>query len=616
MHRPSPQEVQQRVDALRRWMRKHSIHAFLIPTADPHGSEYLADHWKCREWITGFTGSAGTAVVTLEEAVLWTDSRYFLQAEQQLSETPFRLMREGEAGTPSMVEWMGKACAGVEEMRCCFDTRLYAHHAWMAMHRENPNLTFDFAPSDPFAEIWTDRPSLPCTPVYRQDEEYCGAASAREKMARIWNAVQAEADSIDKDHDPYDAVYLHDLAQIAWTLNLRGNDVAFNPVFTAFLVIREDSAQLFTDAAHFSPEMLHYLDEQRVELRPYEAIYERDEVRSTFLFAHGTSLPLAIKNTARIDYPGSHTLDYDLPLWIAQKNVAEICGFHRAMELDGVALVKFRRWLDERIAAGRIHKETEWSVAQKLEHYRAEAAEFLGLSFATIAGYEANGAIVHYEPTADHHSALSGSGLLLLDSGAQYTCGTTDLTRTIALGELTTEQRHVYTLVLKGHIALARAHFPEGTTGIQLDLAARYPLWQAGYDYGHGTGHGVGSHLCVHEGPQQIRKQHRPGVTDVPFRPGMVITDEPGCYVPGEFGVRIENLLLCHTDETTPFGQFMAFETLTLCPIDTAPIDLELLDPSEIAWLNDYHATVRQRLLPLLSNEADRTWLRTATLPL
>lgn len=606
--------IYSRVEALRSWMREHQLDAFVVPSTDPHNSEYPADHWKCREWITGFDGSAGTAIITHDAAALWTDSRYFLQAEQQLEATPFALMRDGLANTPTFVRWLAQQGAGESKP---WRVGYVAQALSCAM--EQQELSADclqlVACEDVFALIWEQRPPLPTSSLYVQPLKYAGESTSK-KLARI--AALGDAS--------WDFYLMNDLSEIAWTLNLRASDIAYNPLFMSYLLLRhEGGAVLFIEESRLNQEVLHYLQQEQVEVRPYEGLedYVEEFSPKNHRYAYPHTMCVAVrdllqrvllKDTGTKEKVQAQLIAQGLPIEVlrAVKNSDEIEGFRQAMRLDGIALVKFRRWLDERISNGRIRKETEHSVAQKLATLRAESSEFRGLSFATIAGYAANGAIVHYEPTATHHAQLDACGLLLLDSGAQYSCGTTDITRTIALGELTEEERRVYTLVLKGHIALSRTRFPEGTTGIQLDLAARYAMWQEGYDFGHGTGHGVGSHLCVHEGPQQIRKNLR-ACTQQAFLPGMTITNEPGIYVPGEFGVRIENVLLCRRAQETPFGRFLDFEVLTLCPIDTAPIDMAMLDETEREWLNGYHRQVREHLLPLLADVADQQWLISAT---
>lgn len=588
--------INSRVEALREWMKTHGVDAYLVPTADPHNSEYIAPHWMCREWLTGFTGSAGMAVVTLLDAALWTDSRYWLQAEQQLKDTPFCLMCEGRDDVPSPTEWLekeaelsGKALtiAGPADMM----TRAMAEEA------EQAGMTLRTDLPDAFDALWTERPPLPARPIEPQPEEWTGRWA--------WNKLQLVADTLDKQLTaPY---YLfNDLADIAWLLNLRGADIDYNPVFLAYLIYGKEERRfvLFTHPETLTPEARQQLEQAEVGVAPYEEAAD---------FCHKYRVQAAETVTAALRVATEEPLDSPVVMLRAQKNEAECEGFRQAMLRDGVAMVQFLRRLDEAMASGQ--RMTERSADELLTSLRAAQPGFRELSFPTIAGYAAHGAIVHYEADEKTDAKLCPCGLLLLDSGAQFDCGTTDITRTIALGPTTEEERRVYTLVLKGHLALARLRFPEGATGLQLDLAARRDLWAAGYDFGHGTGHGVGAHLCVHEGPHQIRKDLRQ-CTLVPFWPGMTVTDEPGVYVPGRFGVRIENVLLCRRAGETPFGRFLEFENLTLCPYDLRPVERALLTAEEVAQINAYHAEVCQRLLPLLTDEADRNWLLQATAPL
>lgn len=540
-------DIRQRVKALLEWMQEKRYAAYVVPTADPHNSEYLADHWKCREWLTGFTGSAGTAVVAASgEAALWTDSRYYLQAEEQLADTPFRLMRDGEEGVPSIAEWIARKIPAKARVGLLGETTtLESLDALFGPIRNHYDIEADSI--DPFHTIWPDRPALPISPITLMDENVAGR-SAGEKTSLIYN-------SIFPSDEEAGIVLLNDLAEIAWTLNLRGNDIEYNPVFLAYLMIGKHQATLFTAEERISSEIRNYLADRNIRLLPYP------EWRKA-LAALPPKAKVALPPTANLEerlYCERHKVPYFVTPWDnllmarAIKTAEEQEGFRQAMLRDGVAMVSFLRHLDEAMATGE--EMTEMSADKLLTRLRSEQPGFRGLSFATIAGYGPHGAIVHYEADDNSDARLAPSGLLLLDSGAQYDCGTTDITRTIALGPLTDEERRAYTAVLKAHIGLSRCIFPIGTTGLQLDTAARYPLWLAGYDFGHGTGHGVGSHLCVHEGPQQIRKNLR-GCTTIPFRAGMVITDEPGLYVTGRFGVRIENILLCVPHSTTPSARF------------------------------------------------------------
>lgn len=609
MSRLNPTDYKARVEALRRWLRGEGLNAYVVPTLDPHNSEYLPFRWQTREWLTGFTGSAGLAVVTLEKAALWTDSRYFLQAEEQLAGTGIELMREGTAGTPEPTRWIEEQLQDGDAVGFCgecmskelFDS-LFADLSDRIAVRVSEN--------DPFDYLWRDRPDMPRTLITLFPEAYAGL-SAREKL-------QAVRDALPAVHGGAERLFLmNDLSEIAWTLNLRGGDIDFNPLFLAYLLINDDKATLFVDRHKLTEEVRTYLSREGVAVDDYNAWqYVAREVRHSGR-AVSVYLPASV-NMAQLeafelatevaDDVRLEVIPSPVPPLRAVKTEAEREGMRTAMLRDGAAMVQFLRWLDEEVPKGL---QSEVSIDKKLTALRAEQPGFKGLSFPTIAGYAAHGAIVHYEATEETAARLEPRGLLLLDSGAHYDCGTTDITRTVALGPLTEEERRVYTLVLKGHINLARARFPEGTTGLELDLAARYGMWLRGYDFGHGTGHGVGTYLGVHEGPHQIRKNCR-ACTLVPFADGMTVTDEPGIYVSGRFGVRIENVLLAHEDGATDFGKFLAFETLTLCPIDLRPVEKELLTDEEIAWLNAYHDRVRAALLPLLANSADKDWLEAA----
>lgn len=581
-----------RVDALRTWMRRQGIDAYLVPTSDPHNSEYLPDYWKCREWLTSFTGSAGMAVVTADEAALWTDSRYWLQAEEQLRGTPFVLMREGEEGVPAPAEWL-KAKAGG---RSAFVTACPEEMLTVEMARE-----FGIAANgypDAFEQLWKGRPFLPSRPIEVQPVEWAGT-DLTEKLRHVANQLHEATDA--------EQYLFNDLADIAWLLNLRGADIEYNPVFLAYLTYNLETGTyaLFTHLDTLSPAAQQQLARAGVELHHYDEALDTCAELAT---AYSGSAPSVVEEN------GNHALvSSPVEALRAVKNAAEIKGMREAMRRDGVAMVQFLRRLDDLLAQGT--QLTEMGVDELLTGLRSKQPGYKELSFGTIAAYGPHGAIVHYEADRDTDVPLRREGLLLLDSGAQYDCGTTDITRTLALGPVDEEERRVYTLVLKGHLALARLQFPAGAVGLQLDLAARQPLWAAGYDFGHGTGHGVGAHLCVHEGPHQIRKNLRP-CTLQPFRPGMVVTDEPGVYVAGRFGVRIENTLLCAEGAQTDYGKFLRFESLTLCPYDLRPVDRSLLTAEEMKQIDEYHKEVAEALMPLLDDVADREWLTRATAPM
>ena len=590
-------------------MRREHLGAFIFPSTDPHNSEYTADHWKGREWISGFNGSAGTAVVTLHAAALWTDSRYFIAAAQQLEGTEYQLMRERIEDTPTIAEWLGKQLAdendkevGLYGMDCTANdvqqlTSELRQHGGLTL-RTN---------FDPLQRIWTNRPPIPMRPIVPQLIEYAGEDTLS-KLSRIRKALREQH---------ADGMLMASLDDIAWTLNLRGSDVHCNPVFISYLLISTQSATLFVHEEKLTAEARQHLTASGVATAPYTAVAEGlrrypeyniladpDEISHTLM---QVIQPNEINS--HLSPLTSHLLQASspVPMMKAVKNDAEQRGFRQAMIRDGVALVRFLRWLKPAVEAGG---QTEMSVDQKLTALRAEQPLYQGLSFDTIAGYQAHGAIVHYEATPETDVPLKPEGLLLLDSGAQYMDGTTDITRTIALGPVTDEQRRIYTLVLKGHIQLQMLKFPDGASGTQLDAVARRGLWKSGLNFLHGTGHGVGSYLNVHEGPHQIRMEYRPA----PFHAGMTITDEPGIYLEGRFGVRIENVLLVQPYMETEFGRFLQFETLTLCPIDTTPVDVTLLTDNERTWLNDYHQMVFDRLSPHL-DDSDRQWLYAATRP-
>ena len=590
------EEIAQRLSNLREIMQREHLDAFIFPSTDPHNSEYVPDRWKGREWISGFNGSAGTAVVTMHAAALWTDSRYFIAAEQQLAGTEFVLMRERVAGTPTISEWLGKVLSDINGATVGVDGMVNTAadvEALISDLRQLGGITVR-TNFDPLAVIWTNQPPIPTTPIEVHPLEYAGE-STMSKLSRIRIALRSLH---------ADGMMVSALDDIAWTLNLRGSDVHCNPVFVSYLLIDTKTTTLFINDEKLTPDVKAYLTAQGVQTAPYNHI--KDALRNygeynilldPNVISYTLFKQVRTQEIVRASSP--------IPAMKAIKNEIEVEGFRRAMIRDGVALVKFLRWLQTAVTKGQ---ETEISVAEKLTALRAEQSLFRGISFDTIAGYEAHGAIVHYEATPETDAPLKPHGFLLLDSGAQYQDGTTDITRTIALGELTEEQREVYTLVLKGHIQLELAKFPSGASGTQIDALAREAMWRKGFNFLHGTGHGVGSFLNVHEGPHQIRMEYRPA----PLLPFMTVTDEPGLYFEGKFGVRIENILLIKPYVTTPFGEFLQMEPLTLCPIDTAPIVREMLLNEEVEWLNGYHQYVFDKLSPYLQG-ADLDWLRAAT---
>lgn len=590
-------EINQRLESLREVMRREHLSAFIFPSTDAHQSEYVADHWQGRTWISGFNGSAGTAVVTMKSAALWTDSRYFLAAEEQLKGTEFQLMKLKIEGTPTISEWLAQELQG-ENAEVGLDGMVNSYHETMGLIadlRKSGGITVR-TNLDPLGLIWTDRPAIPANPVEIQPMEFAGESVAS-KISRIRTALRQRH---------ADGMLISALDDIAWTLNLRGTDVHCVPVFVSYLLISSQQVSLYVDSAKINDEVKAYLTENGILLYPYNKVAEGLERYSEYnILLDGDETSYFLWKTVKCKeiIAGNSPV----PAMKAQKNDREIAGFRQAMLRDGVAMVKFLRWLKPAVEAGG---QTEISIDRKLTSFRAEQHLFRDISFDTIAGYQAHGAIVHYEATPETDVALKPEGLILIDSGAQYQDGTTDITRTIALGPVTEEMKHVYTLVLKGHIQLELAKFPDGASGTQLDALARECMWREGYNYLHGTGHGVGSYLSVHEGPHQIRMEWKP----TPLRAGMTVTDEPGLYLSGKFGVRIENTLLIKDYQTTEFGKFLQMESLTLCPIDLTPVDFSMLQPEEIEWLDTYHRDVFEKLSPYLEGE-DLEWLREATRP-
>lgn len=590
--------ISERIALLREDMRREHLSAFIFPTSDPHLSEYTADHWKGREWISGFCGSAGTAVVTLKSAALWTDSRYFIAAAEQLKGTEYQLMKLKTEGTPTIAQWLGAELADMSDKEVGIDGMVNAASTVRALEadlRRQGGITLR-TNYDPLERIWHDRPAIPGDAIRLQPMEWAGE-SAHSKMARIRKALREEH---------ADGMLVTALDDIAWTLNLRGSDVHCNPVFVAYLLLDSRHATLYVNKAKLTAEVEDYLKAEGVGVRPYEDIAKglKDYFEYNILMDADEVNYTLYKMVERQVVEGESPVKRMKTI----KNDSEIAGFRQAMLRDGIAMVRFLKWLKPAVEAGG---QTEVTIDRKLTALRAEQPLFRGISFDTIAGYEAHGAIVHYEATEESAALLEPKGLLLLDSGAQYQDGTTDITRTIALGPTTEEQRRVYTLVLKGHIQIELAKFPSGISGTQLDVLAKQAMWREGLSYLHGTGHGVGSYLCVHEGPHQIRMEWKPA----PLVSGMTVTDEPGIYLEGRFGVRIENTLLIVPYKETEFGHFLQMEPLTLCPIDKAPIMKELLTDEEAGWLNDYHQHVFDMLAPHLSAE-ETDWLREACSPL
>lgn len=580
-------------------MKREHLSAFIFPSTDAHQSEYVADHWRGREWISGFNGSAGTAVVTMKSAALWTDSRYFLAAEEQLEGTEYQLMRLKMEGTPTIAEWLGKELQDVQSPEVGLDGMVNSYNYVKDLSyslRKLGGITLR-TNLDPLEQIWGNRPSLPANPVEIQSLEYAGETLVS-KVARIRK-------SLGELHA--DGMLVSALDDIAWTLNLRGTDVHCNPVFVSYLLIESDKVSLFVDDNKLSPEVKQYLQDNQVSLYKYNKVEKCLESYSEYnILLDGDETSYYLWKTVKCQEIVAAASP--ISAMKAVKNKAEIEGYRSAMLKDGVAMVKFLKWLKPAVEAGG---QTEISIDEKLTSLRAEQKLFRDISFDTIAGYAQHGAIVHYEATPETDVVLKPEGLFLIDSGAQYQDGTTDITRTIALGAVSEEMKHIYTLVLKAHIQLELVKFPDGASGTQLDAVGRECMWREGYNFLHGTGHGVGSYLCVHEGPHQIRMEWMP----TPLRAGMTLTDEPGLYLAGKFGVRIENTVLISDYMSTEFGKFLQIEPLTLCPIDTTPIDVDMLLPEEIDWLNAYHHSVYEKLSPFLDEE-EKIWLENATKPI
>ena len=592
-------EIELRLARLRELMKREHLSAFIFPSTDAHQSEYVADHWRGREWISGFNGSAGTAVVTKKSAALWTDSRYFLAAEEQLEGTEYQLMRLKMEGTPTIAEWLGKELQDVQSPEVGLDGMVNSYNYVKDLSyslRKLGGITLR-TNLDPLEQIWENRPSLPANPVEIQPLEYAGETLVS-KVARIRKSLR-------ELHA--DGMLVSALDDIAWTLNLRGTDVHCNPVFVSYLLIESDKVSLFVDDNKLSPEVKQYLQDNQVSLYNYNKVEKCLESYSEYnILLDGDETSYYLWKTVKCQEIVAAASP--IPAMKAVKNEAEIEGYRSAMLKDGVAMVKFLKWLKPAVEAGG---QTEISIDEKLTSLRAEQKLFRDISFDTIAGYAQHGAIVHYEATPETDVVLKPEGLILMDSGAQYQDGTTDITRTIALGGVSEEMKHIYTLVLKAHIQLELVKFPDGASGTQLDAVGRECMWREGYNFLHGTGHGVGSYLCVHEGPHQIRMEWMP----TPLRAGMTLTDEPGLYLAGKFGVRIENTVLISDYMSTEFGKFLQIEPLTLCPIDTTPIDVDMLLPEEIDWLNAYHHSVYEKLSPFLDEE-EKIWLENATKPI
>ena len=591
-----PNQISERLSALRKFMETRHLDAFIVPSTDPHLSEYPPKRWECRKWITGFTGSAGTAVITMKQAGVWTDSRYFLQAAQQLEGTGFDLFKMGMPETPDMIDWIVEQVGNGGKVG--IDGMVYATSEAKTLKNklESKGIALETR-FNPFEEIWKDRPEIPQNKIFTLPEEITGE-STKNKIERIVEEIEKAG---------AEGIVIATLDAVAWTFNIRGNDVEYNPVAVAYGYVSKNESVLFIDPDKLTPPIASELQSQGVKTANYNHIFdyieELPEKTTICVTESKINYTLYQHLSARckvIDLPSP------IDLMKSMKNETELNGFRRAMVKDGIALTRFYMWLEKTVPTGTV---TEMTIAEKLREFRSQQEQYMGESFGTIAGYAAHGAIVHYSATPESNSIIEPRGLLLIDSGAQFMHGTTDITRTVALGEIAPQMKSDYTKVLKGHIALATAIYPEGTRGSQLDILARKPLWDNCETYWHGTGHGIGHFLNVHEGPQNIRTEENP----TPLKQGMVTSNEPGIYRTDQYGIRIENLVVTQEyKKTEDFGTFYHFETLTLCPIDTKPIKTERLTEKEKTWLNNYHRMVYDKLQHHL-NEEEKAWLKEKT---
>lgn len=600
--------IKERIEALRVYFRHHGVKAFIVPSTDPHMSEYVAPHWEARQWISGFTGSAGTVVITETEAGLWTDSRYFLQAAEQLQGTGIDLYKEKLPETPTIADFLKSRLSKGDAVG--IDGQVFSVSAAKTLQEELSSCGILLKSiADPFENIWNDRPSIPQNPVYIHELQYAGKTIA-EKLSAIREQSEQlnNKKTLQTPERKEVAILVSALDEIAWALNLRGNDVHCNPVFISYLFITESEAHLFIIPEKITAPVKGHLEEAGVHLHGYqEALPFLQQLTNKIILFNPSQTNYATYNAISEDCD-IEEIPSPIALLKAVRNEVEIANLHHAMIKDGVAMVKFLKWLDQ---DADIYHQTEMSIDHKLHALRAAQEKYIGESFDTIAGYGAHGAIVHYEATPATDAILEPKGFLLLDSGAQYLDGTTDITRTIPLGPLTQEEKEDYTLILKGHIDLAMAVFPERTRGAQLDILARQHIWKRHMNYLHGTGHGVGSFLNVHEGPHSIRMEDNP----ITLQAGMVVTNEPGLYKAGSHGIRTENILLVVPSGEGMFGNYLQFETVTLCPIDKRPIIKDWLSDEEINWLNQYHQRVYDLLSPQLDYD-ERYWLANATTPL
>lgn len=581
-------KVREKIDGLRRLMASNGLAAYVVPGNDPHASEYMASHWFEMQWISGFNGEAGTVVVTMDRALLWTDSRYYLQAGIELQDSGIELMRESDIDCPSVIDWLSENIDGVVGV----NPEMFSVNSFREFRSELKSI-------DLIKPLWTeDRPSIPQDKLYPYSADFAGE-SVESKLARMRGILESKV----KNQEAKEwALIISALDEIAWLLNIRGNDVEFNPVVISYVVLEEEKCTLFVDAAKIDSPARNYLDFNNIDIRPYEAVFEYIHGLQGTVFYDGARVNEALYEAIP---EACKKVNLTSPILIdkAKKNAVELEGERIAMRQDAVALTRFFKWLEEEaFAEGKTR--TEWELMEKLHEFRAMGENFVEESFGTIAGYRGNGAIVHYAATPDKCAVVKPEGMLLLDSGGQYLDGTTDITRTVWLGGRIPQQAKLdYTYVLKGHIALARARFPRGTRGNQLDAFAKQYMWEAGITFGHGTGHGVGHFLCCHEGPQNVRTDNNP----TPLEIGHIVSDEPGIYRTDKWGIRTENLITVipagQTKAATTEDEWLAFETLTLCFYDTSLIEMSLMTEDEIDWINAYHVRVYKEVAPLLNDE-------------
>jgi len=587
--------IRERIEKLRQLMQAHQMDAYIIPSFDAHQSEYVAEHWKSRQWISGFTGSAGTVVITLEDAGLWTDGRYYIQAEKQLENTGIRLFRMKDPGVPFYSEWLADVLK--EGSHVGFDGNVFSIDMVRKMEEDFKAKHIELKMNkDLVGDLWEDRPEIPKGMIFTHDVKYAGK-SRLEKLNELREEMKNKGAN---------TFILTSLDDIAWLLNIRGEDVPNSPVAIANVIVAQHTCYLFIDSCKVSSSVKLELEAEGIELKASEEIQSvlenLSDADAVMLDTSKTNINLynAINSAAKKLESTNITTNLK-----AIKNEVEIKNLKWCEIKDGLAMVKFIKWLKDAVHKTEI---TEITAEEALEDFRREQEGFVGPSFDTIAGYKEHAAMMHYKATKESQYTLKNEGLFLIDSGGQYYDGTTDITRTIVLGKLTEQQRRDFTLVLKGFIALSSVKYLYGATGANLDVLARQPIWQYGLDYKCGTGHGVGFFLNVHEGPQSIRNDSN----DVVLEKGMVITNEPGIYLEGKYGIRTENMMLVVEDEKTEFGQFMKFEAISYCPIDLAGIHSDMLTESEKQWLNNYHQEVYSKLSPYL-NEEEKAWLKEET---